>query len=299
MSQVSTFESYNNRQMETHNNKQQKPILPPSNNKSSSTVGAIIILFGVFLLLKNLDFGFLFPSWLFGWQTILIIIGLVIGVNSKFQKKSSIILITIGSLFLLKDWLHFSPGKIIIPAIAIIIGVYLINRNRKAAEVPMPPNDPPKHPTDEFDWDKRVADFERTDHSTHPNIAPEPSAQGQHSNANYYAENYLKIDSIFGNAKKIVLSKNFLGGTITNVFGSTQVNLLQADLQQPVVIDVFSLIGSTKIIVPPHWTVNHTISSILSETDDRRVIINHAIDDNKRLYITGTSLFGNVTIKNS
>lgn len=286
--------------MKTNNNTQQKPLLPPSNNKSSTTVGAIIVLFGVFLLMKNLDFGFLFPRWLFGWQMILIIIGLVIGVNSKFQKKSSLVLIIIGSVFLLKDWLDFSPGKILVPAVAIILGIYIINRNRKPQSVPMPPQDPPKHPTDDFDWDKRVMDFPNTDNnntSNHTNTAQESNTYGQYSN--YYAENYLKVDSIFGNAKKIVLSKNFLGGTITNVFGSTQVNLLQADLQQPIVIDVFSLFGSTKIIVPPHWTVNHTISSILSETDDRRIIINHAFDDNKKMYITGTSIFGNVTIKNS
>jgi len=289
--------------MKANNNTQQKPILPPSNNKSSTTVGAIIVLFGVFLLMKNLDFGFLFPHWLFGWQMILIIIGLVIGVNSKFQKKSSLVLIIIGAVFLLKDWLDFSPSKIIIPALAIILGIYIINRNRKPQEIPLPPQDPPKgppkHPTDDFDWDKRVTDFPNTESNTssYSNTAQESTTHGLY--ANYYAENYLKVDSIFGNAKKIVLSKNFLGGTITNVFGSTQVNLLQADLQQPIVIDVFSLFGSTKIIVPPHWTVNHTISSILSETDDRRVIINHAFDDNKKMYITGTSIFGNVTIKNS
>lgn len=275
--------------------------MPPRNNKSSTTVGAIIILFGVFLLLKNLNLGDFFPNWLFGWEMILIIIGLVIGVNSKFKKKSSTILITIGAIFLLKDWLHFSTGKVLIPVLAIIIGIYIINRNRKNVVVPTPP-DPgtPKHPTDEFDWDKRVIDLTNpnTNDSSNPNFAQEPKADGQKSYQYYYAENYLKIDSIFGEAKKIVLSKNFLGGTVTNIFGSTQINLLQADLNQPIVIDVFSLFGSTKLIVPPHWYVNHNISSILSETDDRRVILHNALDENKRLFITGTSIFGNITIKN-
>lgn len=287
--------------MRANNNKNQKPFVPQSNNKSSTTVGAIIILFGVFLLMKNLDMGYFLPRWLFGWQMILIIIGLVIGVNSRFQKKSSVILIAIGSIFLLKEWLHFSTGKVLIPILAIIIGVYIINRNRKPMDIPIPPQDPPKHPTDEFDWDKRVVDVIEVDNNEnrYTYTAQEQNTQGQYANSSYHAENYLKVDAIFGNTKKIVLSKNFLGGTITNVFGSTQVNLLQADLHQPIVIDVFSLFGSTKIIVPPHWTVNSSISSILSETDDRRVIINHAFDDSKKVYITGTSIFGNVTIKNS
>src|SRR5690606_41635639 len=79
--------------MEKKTNKRQETPIPPSSNKSSTTVGTIIILFGVFLLLRNLDLGFLFPNWLFSFPMILIIIGLVIGVNSKFQKKSAIILL--------------------------------------------------------------------------------------------------------------------------------------------------------------------------------------------------------------
>lgn len=295
--------------MEKTNNMRQKPIMPPNNNKSSTTVGAIIILFGVFLLLKNLDFGYLFPGWIFGWQMILIIIGLVIGVNSKFQNKSSLILITIGAVFLLREMLHFNAGKILIPAVAIVLGIYIINRNRKIPEVPMPsPDTPPQHPTDEFDWDKRVIDGTEqqnaglTDYANNDYIDNQktaPRQQGPSGNTFYYAENYLKIDSIFGSAKKIVLSKNFLGGTMTNIFGSTEINLLQADLNQPIVIDVFQLFGSTKIIVPPHWMVTPSVSSIFSENDDRRVMINHPFDESKKLFITGTSIFGSLTLKNS
>jgi hypothetical protein len=45
--------------------------------------------------------------------------------------------------------------------------------------------------------------------------------------------------------------------------------------------------------------VSPSVSSILSESDDRRVIINHIFDENKKLFITGTSIFGSLTIKNS
>ncbi|HAF34267.1 MAG TPA: hypothetical protein DCG88_09565, partial [Sphingobacterium sp.] len=66
---------------------EKEPIIPNSNN-SRNIVGAIVIIVGIFLLLNNLNLGSWFPDWLFGWQTILIIIGLVIGINSQFQKKS-------------------------------------------------------------------------------------------------------------------------------------------------------------------------------------------------------------------
>lgn len=293
--------------METTDKMPQKPLLPPNNNKSSTIVGAIIILFGFFLLLKNLDFGYLFPRWIFGWQMILIIIGVVIGVNSKFQKKSSLVLITIGGVFLLREMIDFNPGKILIPFVAIILGIYIVNRNRKAPEIPLPPEDPQKRQADEFDWDRRVIDTPEqesqqtsyTDSKTFNYQQTSSDYDSTKGHQHYYGENYLKIDSIFGSAKKIVLSKNFLGGTMTNIFGSTEVNLLQADLNQPIVIDVFQLFGSTKIIVPPHWMVSPSVSSIMGESDDRRVIINHPFDENKKLFITGTSIFGSLIIKNS
>lgn len=279
----------------------QNPQLPPSNNKSSTTVGAIIILFGVFLLLNNLDLGFLFPNWLFSFPMILIIIGLVIGVNSKFEKKSSFILLTIGGIFLLrKIFDNFNPFQVLLPAIAIVIGIYIINRNRKAPTIPTPPdNTPPPHPTDEFDWDRRVVDLTDDMGASNPNSSQPNTGYTGAQDQYQYAENYLKIDAIFGAANKIILSKNFLGGTITNIFGSSVINLLQADITQPVVIDTFQLFGSTKIIVPPHWVVTPSVSSIFGDMDDRRIMINHPYDESKKLYLTGTSLFGTVTIKNS
>lgn len=283
----------------THTN--QNPQLPPSNNKSSTTVGAIIILFGVFLLLNNLDLGFLFPSWLFSFPMILIIIGLVIGINSKFEKKSSFILLTIGGIFLLrKIFDNFNPFQVLLPAIAIVIGIYIINRNRKAPTIPTPPEKtPPPHPTDEFDWDRRVVDLTDDTGANTQNSSHQNTGHSGAYNQFQYAENYLKVDAIFGNSNKIILSKNFLGGTITNIFGSSVINLLQADLSQPVVIDTFQLFGSTKIIVPAHWVVTPSISSIFGDVDDRRIIINHPYDESKKLFLTGTSLFGTVTIKNS
>ncbi|GGH17225.1 hypothetical protein GCM10011418_20030 [Sphingobacterium alkalisoli] len=203
--------------------------------------------------------------------------------------------------------MHFSTGKVLIPLLAIVLGIYLIQRNRKLPllpedpQTPSPPSPPPFR--DEFDWDKRVdenAPIYEGDPDQKTNSNPFSHTGEQKGHSNYrYAENYLKVDSIFGSSKKIILSKNFLGGSMTNIFGSTEINLLQADLHQPIVIDVFQLFGSTKIIVPPHWMVSTSISSILSENDDRRVIINHPFDENKNLYITGTSILGNVTIKNS
>ena len=253
--------------------------------------------------------GIWLPRWIFGWEMILIILGLVIGVNSRFEKKSSIILIAVGGLFLLKDLTNLSFMGVIFPLGAIIIGIYLILKNRSQynGAPTMPPSNPPRK--DEYDWDKRVELDPSTDEQENFKSPFQKEEEGSahttnvgqdhNQRFNYEGENYAKVDSIFGHARKVIFSKSFLGGTLTNVFGSTEINLLQSDMQQPVALDIFQLFGSTKIIVPPHWIVVTTVASILSENDDRRVILTKIVDQNKSLYITGTSIFGNITIKNS
>lgn len=280
------------------------PTPPRGNNKSANIVGFAIVFLGTALLMRNLDLGFPFPRNIFGWEMVLIIIGIVIGVNSKFEKKSSIILIAIGGLFLLRRLLDFSFGGVVIPILAIAIGIYFIVRNRNHPVPPIPPHTPSDTNKDEFDWDKRV-DIANDPADAYKSSFEQPrdpltgDTQQTRRTYTYEGENYIKVESIFGYAKKIIFSKNFLGGTMTNLFGSTEINLLQADIQQPVALDVFQLFGSTKIIVPPHWVVATTASCILSENDDRRVILTNVKDQNKCLYITGTSIFGNITIKNS
>lgn len=278
---------------------------PPKNNRSSNIVGFIILFLGVSILFKNLDMGILIPSWMFSWEMILIIIGLVIGINSKFEKKSAIVLIAIGGLFLLKDMLGLEIGRFLIPVAAIVLGFYLINRNKSTNTPPTPP----PGGDDEFDWDKRVmptpppTDSRETETETpeQPPFAPSDSTEQSTYKRKLSPdfENYLKVDNFFSDTKKIILSKNFLGGNITSIFGSTSLNFLQADMNQAVVIDTFQLFGSTKIIVPTHWEVYVNVSSVFGEADDRRPIIGVVTDDNKKIYITGTSIFGGLTIKNS
>ncbi len=277
---------------------------PPKNNNTSTIVGAIIIFLGFALLMKQMNLGNIIPGWLFGWETILIIIGLVIGVNSKFEKKSSIVLIAIGSVFFLRNELGLHIGRFIIPAAAIILGLYLLNRNKTRPQLPpTPPKD------DEFDWDKRVdstftgtPSSESSTKTSSDSYAQSPNAERKMTGFKNYLpefENYLKVDNFFSDTKKIILSKNFLGGNITSIFGSTNLNFLQADLNQPVVIDTFQLFGSTKIIVPMHWRVHTNVSSIFGDVDDRRPHFEITTDSNKKIYITGTSIFGSITIKNS
>jgi len=299
---------------------EKEPFVPKSNN-SKNIIGGIIILIGILLLLKNLDLDFFFPSWIFGWYMILIIIGLVIGVNSNFQKKSSIILIAVGLAFLARRIMHTDFGGIIFPILIIGLGAYFIMGRKKGLPpmppIPINPSSPPKPPAD-FDWDKRVID-PATENDLQTVAENDETSGNANSNTNsnqglpseqtfgaqYYAqkdnsfEDVLNVNSIFASLKKLILSKNFRGGNIACMFGSVSIDLTQADITDVAVIDAFQMFGSAKIIVPANWTVYSNVSSVFGDVDDRRFNVGLTRDPSKKLYITGTCLFGNLTIRNA
>ena len=68
---------------------------------SSSWVGIVFLAVGGLLLFRMA--GFEFADWLFRWEFILIAIGLVIGAREGFRNLTWIILVGIGSFFLLDD----------------------------------------------------------------------------------------------------------------------------------------------------------------------------------------------------
>ncbi len=280
--------------------------------------GAIILGIGIVLLANRLDFHwFFFPSWIFSWPMILIVVGLVIGGNSNFKNPASYILLIIGGFFLMNNIWDWEIRRYIWPAAIIAVGIWLL-MDKKQKEPHIDPDDRNKHwsPSDSsYAWDKRVvdepADDDEQDHSTHTSQSTDGSteahrafAESGNSDKNwgtfseFVDDDYFKITSIFGDVKRKVLSKNFLGGEVVNAFGGADINLMQADIKHPVTIDVFQLFAGTKIIVPAHWKVKSEVVSIFGDVDDRRFV--HARgqhDDNKVLYIRGTSLFGGVTIK--
>lgn len=262
---------------------------PNPNNKNSNYLGVIFLIFGIALLFKTLNFGFSIPRWFLGWEMIMIIIGLVISVNSKFKSTAGIVLLIIGSVFLWKSMISISILQFLFPIAAICFGIYLTKRNRQMPIIHHPKEAPVQ---DEFDWDKRV--FEEDTIHTDPD-----NRYRQNKNTTFQYEDALKLDVIFSEVKKVIYSKRFLGGTATIVFGSSQINLSHADLQQDAIIDLFQIFGSTKIIVPADWTVSMDVSSVMGEVSDRRKEWSNTNEYPKVLYIKGSSFFGSVMIKNS
>jgi predicted membrane protein len=100
--------------------------------------------------------------------------------------------------------------------------------------------------------------------------------------------------SIFGGGDRIVSSKNFKGGRVTAVFGGSKYNMNHAELAKGRnEIDIFTMFGGCKFIIPPDWEVRIEVSSIFGGFSDKRALRkDDPRDPSKELVIKGVAIFG-------
>lgn len=110
-------------------------------------------------------------------------------------------------------------------------------------------------------------------------------------------ENAIDSVSVFGGTKKNIISKEFKGGYVTNIFGGADINLMQADIQGNAVIDITQVFGGIKLIVPAHWNIKSEIVCVFGGIDDKRTLTTAASDASRVLTLKGTCLFGGIDIK--
>ena len=103
--------------------------------------------------------------------------------------------------------------------------------------------------------------------------------------------------AIFGGAERIIHSQNFKGGKLSAVFGGVEVDLSKAKLAEGEnVIDLFVMFGGGTIYVNQDMNVHVKVTSIFGGYSDERGGVNPE-DENSKLVITGTVLFGGGEIK--
>jgi predicted membrane protein len=231
-------------------------------NSSGRVMGGIVILvFGAALLAYEL--GLDLPRWFFSWKMFLIGLGLFIGARHNFKSWGWLIPIGIGVVFLAEDifWQFDIRPQFIWPVAIIIVGLVMIFR--------------PKKKKDGDAW-----------HTLPVSVTNQGPEQGE----------VLDTVAIFGSAKKNILSKNFRGGDVIAFFGGSDLNFTQADIQGVAILDMTTVFGGAKLVVPSNWTVKTETVSIFGGTDDKRQNLAEA-DPNKVLVIEGTVIFGGIEIK--
>lgn len=222
-------------------------------------LAAFFIIIGIFLLLNNL--GLVPPILLplFSWPMILIIIGTFI-LLTKRELLPSLIFIGIGMYFLLPDFFDFDFYNIWVFWPVIIIAIGMSFLLR--------------------------------------NRGPQRRSSSGKSGSEHGME-YIDELSIFSGGEKIVTSKNFKGGKITNIFGGTEINLLNSNLAKGTnYIDIVNLFGGSTLIIPSNWNVKIDMVSLFGGFADKRDYRSTSSDpSDQELYIKGVTLFGGGEIK--
>lgn len=272
---------------------------------SGKMAGIFLLMVGVLLLTAKMGIFFL-PGWVFSWPMFLIALGLFLGFKHSFQKPSWLVLIIIGGVFLLDRhfFLNINLKLYFWPILIIGLGLWLILRPKKrhpwenqvsAGTNPNPgPEDTPGYYTDPVNgaYPGGYTDYTSSEAYT------SGAYTGAADQAAYGPDDSIDSAAVFGGIKKNVVSKNFKGGEIVSVFGGTELNLMQADIQHPIVLEATQIFGGTTLIVPPHWYVkSDEMVAILGGIDDKRPPMPQGYDPNKVLILKGTTLFGGLNIK--
>lgn len=267
-----------------------------------------LVCVGVLLLARQL--GLAMPDWMFSWQILLIAIGIFSGLAHAFRGPGWLIMILIGTFFLMDQLI---PGldihRFIWPAVIIVIGLIMLIRPKKPHWMEQEWRDKWSQ-RDRERWQRKrqrrgypgmgvfPGDPSNIDSGRSAGSTGESSTSGLgHSSKSFSSEDYIDATTILGGIHKNILSKNFKGGDITIFMGGAEINLSQADIQGTAALDITQIMGGTKIIVPPHWEVRSQLTSVFGNIEDKRTNIGNT-DPNKVLIIDGSSVFGGIEIRN-
>ena len=102
----------------------------------------------------------------------------------------------------------------------------------------------------------------------------------------------------FGGIERRVTSQAFRRGEVTAVFGGADIDLRDADIENPpATINVLTAFGGTEIRVPEDWVVQVDALPIFGGTEDERPRRGAPATGDPDLIVTGAVAFGAISIK--
>jgi predicted membrane protein len=243
-----------------------------------------LMLVGGALLIRQM--GFEVPDWLFTWPVLLIAIGIFSGLAHGFRGGGWLIMILIGSFFLMDDLIPgISFHQYLWPLGLIVVGLFLLLRPRRSY------------------WGGNWRNYHRSrfrerirQRRGYPGFDSGHSGFGSGTKS-FTSEDYIDVTTVFGGIHKNIVSKDFKGGDISIFMGGAEINLSQADIQGIARLDITQIMGGTKLIVPPHWEIRTQLTSIFGNIEDKRQ--QQAITNpDKVLILDGSSVMGGIEIRN-
>jgi len=223
-------------------------------------LGVVLILVGIAVFFKSLGiFPYETERVIFSWQMLLIAIGVIMVTNFR-SRIGGLILILIGGFFLLEEFSGLSGEmrSLFWAFFFIFIGLVIMFRAFRM-------------PVRRRYWHGPVTD----------------------------SLDYIDEVAILGGSEKRINSQNFCGGHVTNIFGGSTFDLSDSRLAPGKhVLDVVSVFGGFKLIVPSDWNIKLEVTAILGGVSDKRSRINENLSEERVLIIRGIAIFGGGEIKN-
>lgn len=238
----------------------------PQNFKRSGRahllLGIVLMFLGLFLIADLADIiPWRLRDFLFTWQALLIILGIVF-LSNKENKGTGIVLIAVGSFFLLPRIIDvpYYWRSLFWPAMLILLGLVVIFGSRRNG-----------FGSTCFGGSKRTGT----------------------------GEDYLDDVDVFGGGDRTVNSQNFKGGKITHIFGGSKYDMSNARLAPGKNnLEIVWIFGGSKFIIPEGWDVKVEVTSIFGGFSDKRVRSMVVKETDRSIVISGTCIFGGGEIVN-
>jgi predicted membrane protein len=113
------------------------------------------------------------------------------------------------------------------------------------------------------------------------------------------SEAYINTTAVFGAIERTIVTDDFKGGSIRNLFGSTDLDFSNADLTGTAVLDIAQAFGEISLTVPHDWRVEFDFSQVFTGIDDLRERKTQPAKIDKLLVLKGRCLFAAVEILTS
>ena len=225
------------------------------NNIKNVLWGIVLVIIGVIIGLNTIgitDIDIFFD----GWWTLFIIVPCFIGLFTNKDKTGNIIGLLVGIILLLgmQNIIDFNLiWKLLLPSIIVIIGLSLI--------------------------------FKNTFNSKINNEIKKLNSKNTKDNEYCATFSGQRID--FPN-------EEFKGATLNSVFGSITCDLREAKIKEDVVINASSVFGGIEIIVPDDVNIKIKSNSIFGGVNNKK---KNSEDKKHTIYVNASCLFGGVDIK--
>jgi len=106
-------------------------------------------------------------------------------------------------------------------------------------------------------------------------------------------------ESVFASVEKTITDQDFKGGKASAVFGSVELDFLQANMVgDAAVLELDAVFGSIEVRVPLNWNVTIEAGAVFGSCENRTRAPLPSSGPVKNLIIRGGTVFGSVEIKN-